>query len=189
MSFMTCNKIRTVVKYFFHSTVFFHAWKQTIKQTVFGFTQAVTLELGYYTSLTESRTKIKICQHVVINSTKLYLNIYVVPCCTLQKTIFTNSVCLFCLVQDWLLCVQTAAACCPHDAPLPTVIWNQCSEWQIYFNFFFVYEAPIVKRCKLTLNSTILPHLAPNIIENRSTAILVKFVQFTFLLKIFTFKR
>lgn len=170
MSFMTCNKIRTVVKYFFHSPAFFHAWKQTIKQTVFGFTLAVTLELGYYTSLKES-------------------SIYVVSCCVLQKTIFTNSVCLFCLVQDRLLCVQTAAACCPHDAPLPAVIWNQCSEWQIYFNFFFVYEAPIVKRCKLTLNSTILPHLAPNMIENRSTAILVKFVQFTFLLKIFTFKR
>lgn len=38
---------------------------------------------------------------------------------------------------DPLLCVQTAAVCCPHDAPLSTVVWHQCSEWRIHLNSAF----------------------------------------------------
>lgn len=36
-----------------------------------------------------------------------------------------------CSPQDPLLCVQTAAGRCPHDALLPAVLWNQRGERQI----------------------------------------------------------
>lgn len=57
--------------------------------------------------------------------------------CAFRKPLQWQSLTALCSLQDLLLCVQTAAACCHHDAPLPTVLWNQCSEWQIYFNSAF----------------------------------------------------
>lgn len=55
--------------------------------------------------------------------------IFVHSSCALQKK--NKSFTAVCSPQDPLLCVQTAAGRCPHDALLPAVLWNQRGERQI----------------------------------------------------------
>lgn len=96
----------------------------------------VTLQLAYSNNLKHNRRTGKSGQEIHSTSGhKLNKKMMCILLMCFRKTLQWQSFTVLYSPTDLLLCVQTAADCRPHDAPLPTAVRHQCGGWQINFNF------------------------------------------------------